>query len=236
MHVLYCLALATLAPAAPSIDDIVQKNLRDASFVAVVKVGSVSRLRKINDDFVNSYRVKESRIRMKEPLMLRLDAKVDGSLDASFILNGTTQVFRVPSARINVKQDLSKSPGRRQTPLDFGILTPSIFRELFDAKYVRTDRESGQYVFDLTYQPRYEDATRHRVWVDPVRKYTVKREWYNRRGRLLAVFSYNEPQQIGGVWLPTRCIVRNADNEVAGETWYEAMKANTGLEDDLFKV
>ncbi len=233
---LILLTLAVLAPAQPDIDDVLQKGLQDATFTTVVKVGSVSKLRKINDDFVNSYRVKESLVRMKEPFMLRVDAKVDGSTDASFVLNGGIRVFRVPGAKIVVRQDVSKKPGQRQTALDFGIVTPSLFKDLFDARYVRTDRETGDYVFDLTYKAGLDAAARFRIWVDPAKKYTTKREWYNRRDRQLATFFYSQPKQLAGVWLPTRCTVKNADNEVAGETWYEEMKANTGLSDSIFST
>jgi hypothetical protein len=39
-----------------------------------------------------------------------------------------------------------------------------------------------------------------------------------------------------GVWLPTHLLVKNVDDQRAGETEYLAMKVNTGLDDDLFKL
>jgi len=52
----------------------------------------------------------------------------------------------------------------------------------------------------------------------------------------MATFLYENPKQIGGVWMPTKVTVRNADNKVAGVMNYEGLKVNVGLEDSLFKV
>jgi len=219
-----------------SIKDSVHPGFKDASFTAVVKTGNQRELAKINKDFANSYRFKSSTVRMKEPFKLRLESKVEDQ-NILFILNGTQRLVRVPQSNVNIRENLAKSPGKRQTALDFGMLTPSLFNDFFTAKFVRNDRTTNNLVFDMSYVPRLDDTTRHRVWVDPQKKFVTKREWYSQLdGRLLATFLYENAKLEGGVWFPTRVTVKNADNKVAGVTEYQGLKVNSGLEDSLFKT
>lgn len=228
------IALLTLA-AAPTLDDIVSPGFRDAAFTARVTKAAQSELGKINKDFANSYRFSSTKVFVKEPFMLRLEATVDDT-DILFILNGTTRVVRVPRARISQRENLSKSPGKRQTLLDFGLLTDSMFKGLFEAKYVRTDRATGDFVFDITYLKAFDDTSRSRVWVDPAKRYVTKREWYSQPGRQLATFLYENPVKQGSTWFPTRLTVKNVDNRVAGVTDYVGVKLNAGLSDNLFNT
>lgn len=217
----------------PTIDQFVQKNLDDATFKAKVLKADQRELAKINEDFGQSYRFDTTTIRFKEPFKLRIEANVEDTT-VLYILNGPIQTIRVPRVKINQRVDLSGKPGRRQTPLDFGLLTPSLFPTLFTAKYVRKDRSTGEQVFDLTYTPPLKDRTRMRIWIDESKKYITKREWYNQRGNQIATFFYEEAQQKDGVWMPTKLTVKNTDNKVAGITGYTDLKVNTGLEDGLF--
>jgi outer membrane lipoprotein-sorting protein len=226
------LGLAT--SQGPNIQQYVQRDLQDASFLARKVRGNQRELAKINKDFGNSYRFDKIAFQYKEPLKLRVEATVD-STSALYIIDGPRQTVRVPRLRIRQTFDLKNAPGRRQSPLDFGVLTPGMFTELFQAKYVRRDRTTGEDVFDLTYQ-NPEDTSRHRVWVDREKGITTKREWYNQPGRQLATFFYEEPTKVGSTWFPTRMTVRNVDDVVAGVTAYEAMKINTGLADSVFEV
>lgn len=213
-----------------------QGNLKDAAFTARVVRGDQRELAKINRDFGQSYRFTSTTVKMKEPFKLRLEARVEDT-DILFIVNGVRKYFRIPRANISRREDVSKAPGKRQTALDFGLLTPSLFNELYQAKFVRVDRATGQPVFDLTYVPSLKDKTRNRVWVDPQRRYIAKREWYSQiDGRLQATFVHDRPQQSSGVWFPTRLTVINADGKVAGITEYVNLKANVGLDDSLFAI
>lgn len=228
---------ALLAPigADPTVDDIASVAFRDASFVARVKVGNQTELNKINKDFGQSYRFKWTKVQVKEPFKLRLESTVDDT-DITFVLNGATRLLRVPKARISNRENLAKSPGKRQTLLDFGLITPSLFTDLFNAKFVRVDRRTNDLVFDLTYKPALDDTSRHRVWVDPEKRYVTRREWYAQNERQLATFYYEEPKQQNGVWFPTKLTVRNAEDKVAGVTSYEELKLNSGIADTVFAV
>jgi outer membrane lipoprotein-sorting protein len=229
--------LMAVSQANPSIRDFVEGDLKDFSFVTKKVSANQRELAKINRDFGQAYRFDSTTLQYKEPLMLRGESRVEDQ-SIVYILNGPIRRYRIPRAGINTREDLSKAPGKRQSPLDFGILTPSLFSSLFEAKFVRKDTRTGAMVYDLTYQDRFNDDTRHRVWVDPVRKLTIRREWYSQLDnyRLMATFYYEEPKQFGPVWVPTRLTVRNAEDKVAGVSEYTKIRVNTGLEDSLFNV
>ena len=229
-------ALAVTAQGGQNIDSYVQKNFEDASFTARVKFANQKELAKINKDFGQSYRFSNVDFKVKEPFKVRADASVEDT-KVLYITNGTKQLIRIPRIKVNSHQDLSKSPGRRQTLLEFGVLTPSLFDNYFVAKFVRMDRATGDAVFDLTYVASLDDTTRHRIWIDPQKKYITKREWYSQRGgKQLATFFYTDPVNQGGVWMPSHQSVKNMDSALAGETYYTDLKINSGLADSLFST
>lgn len=219
-----------------SISDVVQTRLTDASFTAQVDRAVIAELRKINNDFASAYRVKSTDVKLKEPFKMRLESNVEGNR-ILFVLNGANRVFRVSPAGISQRENLSKSPGKRQTLFDYGLLTPSLFQNFFTAKFVRMDRATNMAVFDVTYVPSLDDTTRHRIWVDPTRKYVTRREWYSQvDGRLMATFEYAEPKQYSGIWIPTKLTVNNAERKFAGSMSYSNVQVNTGLADSLFTL
>ena len=235
MIALGALVAVAVAQTSQNIDSYVQKNFDDASLTARVKYANQKELVKINDDFGKSYRVPYTDIKVKEPFKLRLETNVEDT-KVLYIINGPKLLIRIPRIKVNSRQDLSKSPGRRQTLLDFGILTPSLFNGLFQAKFVRLDRATNDVVFDVTYPAALDDTSRHRIWVDPQKKYVTKREWYSQSGKQLATFYYNDPVSVDGVWMPTKMQVKNVDGALAGETYYTGLKVNQGLSDSLFSV
>jgi hypothetical protein len=233
-------SVALLGLQGTSINDYVQPNFKDASFQIKLVFGNQDELAKINKDFGTSYRFKTMDAKLKEPFMLRLTGSVEDT-DVLFIQNGVDRLYSIPKMHIKQRENLDDEPGKRQTPLDFGFLTPSMFAastpggELFESKFVRNDRATGDMVFDITYNPKYKYRSYYRVWIDPQKHYITKREWY-RKERQLATFFYSEPVNQQGVWLPTHLLVKNVDNVRAGETEYVAIKLNTGLDDSLFKA
>lgn len=227
----------SLSLQSKNIEDCLQTKLEDVAFVSRRVTGIQKELRKINGDFANSYRFSYLTVKLKEPMKLRLDTNVDDT-DVVLIFNGPRRLIRIPRSNINDRQNLAKKPGQRQTIFDFGVLTPSLVKELIDAKFVRIDRATNDWVFDLTYHKDLDDDTRHRVWIDPEKKYITKREWYTQLGNkeLLAVFNYDEAKQQDGVWFPTKVTVKNADNKLAGITQHSGLKINGGIPDSQFKI
>jgi outer membrane lipoprotein-sorting protein len=217
--------------------DIVQPGFQDITFTGRAVKASQPELRKISPDFETSYRFLGSEVHaeIKEPFMLRMDSNVEDTV-VQYIENGGRRVFRIPRSRISKIEDVANAPGKRQTPLDFGILTNSLFETLFDGAYVRTDRETGTLVFDLTYKhPAFSDTSRQRVWVDAEKRYVTKRVWFAQDGHEMATFLYQDPKLQNGIWFPSRAIVKNVDDAVAGVTEYTKVVVNSGLSDRPFQ-
>lgn len=229
------LAAASIVVLGQTYDanDIVQPAFKDAKFTAKVVKGNQAELKKINDEFGLSYRFSTTTAWVKEPFMLKMEAKVEDQ-SFSYIINGTVKAYK--AGKIQAKDNVAKAPGKRQTVFDFGILTPALFTDLYVAKFVRVDRESGDLVFDCTYQTKFDDTSRNRIWVDKDKKIVTKRVWYGQEGQQRATFIYDNPKQQNGVWFPTRCTVKNNDDKVAGVTEYLKMTINSGLPDSMFKI
>lgn len=229
------LALAAFSLPQFDTNDITQKGFRDATFTAVVKSANQAELKKINQDFAATQRFGTTKAMLKDPHMLKLISTVDDT-DVVFLLVGTKRTYSIPKIKLHKSEDLSMAPGKRQTPLDFGLITPGLFENLFEAKFVRVDRETDNLVFDLSYLKKFDDTSKQRVFVDKTRKFVEKRVWYNQEGRLMATFIYSKPKLENGVWFPTMCTVRNADDKVAGVTEYISTRINSGLADSVFKL
>lgn len=215
------------------VNDIVQPGFQDAKFTARVMKGDQKELKKINDEFGQSYRFSTTTAWVKEPFMLKMEAKVEDAT-VSYIVNGTMKAYKL-GRTATVKDNVAKAPGKRQTIFEFGILTPALFKDLYVAKFVRVDRE-GELVFDCTYLAKFDDTTRHRIWVDKDKRIVTKRVWYGQEGQQRATFIYEAPKQLKGVWFPTKCTVKNNDDKVAGVTEYQQMTINSGLADSIFKI
>lgn len=234
MTTLLAAAAIALGQTTPTIGSVTVQGLQDITFTMTVSNANQAELRKINTDFAQSYRFRSTLVQLKEPFKLRMTGTVE-DMDVLFILNGTSKLVRIPRAGLNQRFNHANEPGKRQTAFDFGLLTPQLFNGYLVAKYVRTERASGEYVFDVNYDPRFNDKTRFRIWVHPQTRFMSKKEWYSQMGgHLVATFTYDNPTTVSGVRLPTRMVVRNADNKQAGISTYSNIRVNTGLAESLF--
>lgn len=229
--------LFALIQSQPTIDAVCQHGFKDASFTAKVVSGNQGALKRIGKDFGQSYKFSSARVFIAEPFKLRIESMYEDS-KVVMVENALTTIYTIPGTGIRRVRDLSHSPGGRQTLMDFGVLTPSLFESLFDAHFVSEDATAGTVTYDLTYRksPEYEDTSRHRIIVDRVRGIVVQRQWFGQDGKLRATFVYRAPIEVAGVWVPTDMVVTNADGQVAGETRAVDLKVNTGLDARLFAV
>lgn len=235
MTTILAFTLISFVGAEPTAADIVQKKFSDATFTARVVKGDQEELSKISKDFGLSYRFKTVKAYLKEPLLMRLETSVDDTA-ITYIISNWVRYYKIPRARINTSENLNGKPGKLQTPLDYGIVSPALLDQLFTAKYVRTEREGGDHVFDLTYKkPKFTDTSRHRIWVDPQKRVITRRDWFGQDGRQVGTFFYEDPKNLNGVWFPSKGTVRNMDGKVAGIIEYEKVAINSGLADSLFK-
>jgi len=217
--------------ASPSIDQYTQP-IKDISFSMDPRTRNEGELQKISKDFANAYSFGRVAFKIKDSFEIRGDGKVEGA-NVSMIEHDGVRVFRARG--LKYPTDVRNKPGQRQTIFDFGLLTPDLFSDFLTARFVRDDRETGDVVFDVGFNPRYHDKTRFRIWVDPVKKFVAKKEWYGQNGDLKATFSFSDPIQADSFWVPTVATIRNAEGNVAGVLNYTGFRVNTGLDDSIFK-
>lgn len=234
LAVVWCLTFGVAWASGPRADDYVQDGIKDFTLNARAAKANERELIKISKDFAMAYRALSSvaLVRFKEPSKFRIESTIKKT-KVLHIVNGNRRMHKI--AGVKLEEDIRDAPGKRQTSLDFGFISPSLLK-LGDARFVREDR-NGNYVFDFTWKKvgSEQDTSRHRLWIDPKTKIIERREWYNQEGRMMATFHYKEPVRItGDVFLPTVVQVYNVENKFAGETRQSDFKVNTGLEDSLF--
>ena len=89
-----CLIITGMARADEALRDFTQPDLRDFTASAVIVQKNDAVLHKIGRSFAQGYRVRESLIRFKEPLKLRVDAKA-GFLSVRYVLKQPIQVVGI---------------------------------------------------------------------------------------------------------------------------------------------
>ncbi|MDH7569581.1 MAG: hypothetical protein QHJ73_08355 [Armatimonadota bacterium] len=221
------------AEAAPTIQSVFAPGVRDLALNARPVKADIEQLKKIGKDFPNAYRVTKMRFIMKEPDKFRMEVWA-GPLKFIHLINGgnkATYAFGM----WRKSKPFGDDPGKRQTPLDLGIVTPGTLRG-YKAEYVGAGTEEGRpvYRFRLRYA---HDLERYEVIsVDTERKCLVKREMHTRiHGGFKCEFTYSDPVQVGAVWIPRRIEVRNEDRRLAGVTEQSDPVVNAGVSDALFR-
>lgn len=217
----------------PSIDSYTQP-IKDISFTMDTKSGNQAELRKISKDFGEAYRFDHMTFKIKDSFQIRGETKVEDT-SILMIMSDGIRVFRAPRQNLNIKKDVKNHPGQRQTIFEFGLVTPQLFDGFMVSKFVRNDRGTGDVVFDMNFNPKFGDTTRYRVWIDPARKFTTKKEWYGQDGNLKATFYFTNPEKVGSFYVPTLATVKNAEGNTAGALNYSHFAINIGLADSLFK-
>lgn len=214
--------------------------LTDLQATMRVQKSDTKELEKIGGDFARSYQfqgiLRTVTLEYKQPDKLRLSGK--GLLGkASIVMNGPLRLSRVPLMPKKV-EDLSESPGKRQSLLEYGGLLAPETLTFMQGKFVREETVDDQptSVFDLTYKGA-ATGSHYRVWFDTKTRLTIKREWYGLEGKLKATFYYQNPKEVSnGIWLPTQVEVKNAEGISAAITTLDDMRVNQGLSDDLFTI
>lgn len=232
MNSILALTALTAFVQAPSIDQYTQ-SIKDIAFSMDVRTGNQPALRKISGDFGEAYRFEHMTFKIKDSFQIRGETKVD-DMSVLMIMNDGIRSFKSPG-KGGFRMDVRKKPGQRQTIFEFGIVTPQLFDDFMVSRFVRSDRATGDAVFDVNFNPRFGDKTLYRVWIDPEKKFTTKKEWYGQDGNLKATFYFTSPIKVGSYWVPTIATVKNSEGTVAGTLNYSHFKINAGLDDSIFK-
>ena len=210
-------------------------SFKDISLTCKVERANIDELKKIGKDFSKSYEFKRSAIRYKSPEKMRIDGRL-GMINISLIINGNTKEMSVPGLHISKRENLDKDPHKRQSDLDIGIVTGTIW-DNYTVKNVVEEKTPDGPVYRITYAFDNSTNMNHVCWVDAKTLKLLKVETYKSDGSLRARFIYSKHTYVQGViWVPGRIEVYNGDGKLAGVTCYEDIKVNTGILDSVFKL
>jgi len=225
---------------SPNIQSYVVKNLQDfEAYIHLVRYNAEAA-RRINKDFGLIYEwMQKARgdllVRYKEPDKFRLDGRF-GASKGVFIVNETTQIVRLSIGFKDVR-DLGKSPGKRKTLLDMGLISPDYLSYTeADFQGVRPFKGTPCAVFRISYRDKSLDTSFRLVWIDPRTRVTLKREEYSQEGKLLSIWYYKNIREVAsGLYMPTEIEVDDDQGTLAGETAYRDIRVNIPMPDSLFE-
>jgi outer membrane lipoprotein-sorting protein len=206
--------------------------VRDIALSSKIVSRDMAELRKISRDFAQSYRFASSEVFYKEPNRLRVNSRA-GAITVSYVINGNTKVYRAGAA---VRNDISNKPKERQTAMLAGVLTPA-FLQMFNVSGAGTGTFAGRsvHVYNLRYRQE-PDGLWVRLSVDPQRKLVIRQQEFHADGSMKLDVRFLNPQQVSGVWVPTRLEVYNGEGKLGAVTEVSNIRVNTGLADSLFSV
>lgn len=230
--VAWMLGVALAARAQPhTLDEVVSTRLDDLSATASMTITNNAALQSISKDLGMLFALKSITIQYREPGMFRADNKI-----GSLIMNGSVMFYTVPQLRLKKRTDMGATVSRRYSLLDLGIVTRSACPSL-DARYLRDEHVDGYQTWVFEAKFREEKPAKYMLWVDPVRRIVLKREWYGADGALLGTFLHRDAREVApGVWAPLRTEIVAADGRSAAMATYSDIKANTGVAAALFDV
>lgn len=239
---LLSIAVATMAAqrealeAAPTIQSVFAPGLKDLTVYARPEPGktNMEALKKIGSDFHRIYQVKRVQFSIKEPDKFRMDVSAGLVHLVHVIVDGRKTTYVMGVRRPS--KPFGDDPGKRQTPMDVGVITPGSLRG-YRVEYLGTGQEQGRPVLRFRLRYAHDTARYELLWVDSERKCLVKRTLHTRMfGEKKCEYTYHDPQRVGSVWIPTRVEVRNKDGELAGVMLQSDFKVNSGLADSLFEL
>lgn len=209
------------------------KGFKDLTMTAVVTYKNKRALAKVEESFTRLYEFKTAKILVKAPDKIRTEGKL-GMVSFTYIVNGTSRIVRVPSIRINKKDDYKEEPSKVQDLLDIGILTSEAWK--IRQPSLCTDEESaakGQIVINAAYP---NNTMQNRFWIDSKNLSLTRFEKRDPEGRLTIRLEYSKPKLFNNlIWLPTVVEIFAPDGEKAGAMELKDIKVNSGLSDSLFE-
>ena len=208
-------------------------SIKDIHVKSSVESRNLDALKKISNEFAQSYRFAGSEMYYKEPGKLKIISKA-GLLDVSYIINGNTKVLQ--AVGIHKTIDITHSPGQRQGASAVGLLTLS-FLDAMNISSKGSTKIDGHEA--LVYEAHYKEepgGAYYKFFVDPARKYTVRQEQYHGDGRPKMTTRFLNPVNQKGIWVPTKTEVLNGEGTPGAVTKMQIVGINTGLPDSLFAL
>jgi uncharacterized protein with GYD domain len=230
------LVVAAGAQAAPDIRQLTSEKIRTLQVQSEIVAENREELQKIGGDFANFYRLQRGARTMvmtyAQPNKLHFAATVLHT-GIAYTINGNSRLTSVPLLHVHKVEDITGAPGKRQTLLDSGVVPPE---QLLDYNGTFLRQENGLYVFQLLAKLKSEPF-KDIVWIDPKTHITVKRQHFDRDGKLVAWYLYKNPVLVApGIYFPTRVEVYNPENRLGGVTVYKNIRVNQPVDMSVFNI
>ena len=208
---------------------------RDVTLTCKVLYADHAELKKIGKDFNKSYEFNTTTVRFKAPDKMKMEGKL-GLVRAAVVINGDRKATMIPAIRYSKKENISDEPHKRQTDIDIGIATGSLWRDYTVTSTVEERGANGP-VYKITFVRQNSHEKKHVCWIDAKTLKLLKVEKYESDGSLKSRYIYSKHSLIdGAVWVPGRIDVYNQEGKLAGTTAYENIRINTGISDSVFKI
>ncbi|MCX6360805.1 MAG: hypothetical protein NT029_13405 [Armatimonadetes bacterium] len=228
---LHCVACGIAVAQTPELAEMAVAGVTDLRARLEVTRVDGAAMRTISPDLAMLFGLKALDIAYKEPSRFRAEARV-----GLLLVDGAALYYRVPQLGIKRRTDLGADLHRRHSLFDLGLLTKAKLEQL-EGRRLRSEVVRGveAQVFELRY--RADREVRYLAWLDPVRKVTLRRQWYDRSSRLKGTFDYLDVSEAApGICVPRKIEVRTAAGALAGVAVYSDVVVNGGLADALFEI
>lgn len=209
------------------------KDFRDVTMTAVVTYRNKRALAKVEESFTRLYEFKTAKISAKSPDKMKTEGRL-GMLSFTYIVNDTTRIVRIPSIRMNKKDENKDQPSKVQDLSDMGILTPSAWRIRELCLCPDPEAASKDQVLINAAYPK--NTMQNMFWIDTKNYCLTRFEKRDASGKVTIRLEYSKPQYFGNaIWLPTVVEIFAPDGERAGAMELRDIKVNTGLTDSMFE-
>jgi hypothetical protein len=233
-----CIGLALPAHAQKSLREYAQPALNDLTASVAVVTKNPTELNKIGKGYADAYTLDDQQISFKDPGKVRFQGK-RGLLHINRVTNASRQLFEVTGVAFlkhRKVEDLNDSPGKADSIVDLGVLTPA-FVESVESHWLRREERDGKMLQVFQFWHKIDPAAKHTLWIDPSTKTVVEHVVYHRDPKKIGFrkrFVFSDVKQVSGVFVPSKVSLYNGENKLAGVMRYDGIRVNSGLADKLF--
>jgi hypothetical protein len=208
---------------------------KDLSLSARVVFADKKVLKGIGKDFPKSFEIENTNAQFKFPDKMKASGKL-GMIGIAVITNGGWRYYRVPSLKINKKVDISNKPEQRQSDLDLGVLSDTLWREWVIINAEKIDTRSGDQYKVTICRTTMRDAKSVCYIEAKTLKLLRIDKYHENYGALQVSYVFSgHTYEANAIWVPKRADVYNASGKLAASTAYENIRVNSGIPDSAFE-
>jgi len=231
------LSIGAWASAVSSVKERISDSTSDFKDVVVharVTYANAKALSEISKDMPRSYNVKSSTLSFKYPDKMRMEGRVS-VIKAVMIINGDMKAIVIPGIHVISKRSIKGQPHMRQTELDLGILTRSLWNDYIVRSAEAEDSANGS-VYKIVFVRSNALRRNLVVWADEKSLKMLKLEKHDEDGSMKVRYVFSDHHRVNGIWVPGRIDVYNRQGKLGATSMYEDIRVNSGLPDSLFKI